>query len=1293
MDATSESQQRVARYLPRPVIHWLADDPAAAVRQVEGTLVFADVSGFTALSERLAKQGRIGAEILADTISACFARLLGAAYSNGGSLLKFGGDALLLWFTGDDHCRRACSAAMGMRRELRAMGAVEGAGVRTRLGMSVGVHTGLVHMFLVGESHRELVVTGPAASAVVAMESVADRGEILLSPAVAAEIDPSCLGATKGPGLLLRREPRGLALGTPEPTAYPDLDTLLMAVPQWLRPQALTHTEDPQHRSVVVGFLKFSGADGLIESRGAAVAADELARLVADTQSAAEQHGVFLLGSDVDKDGGKLIVAGGAPITSGQDEQSVLLALRQVVGAERLLSVRAGVNVGSTFAGDIGPAYRRTYTVMGDTVNLAARVMARADRGTVLATRPVLGQCRGEFVEVPVEPFRVKGKSHPVHAVVVGPLRHSRRDHEDLRPLIGRDDELQALLGAWRSADAGRGKAVVVTGEPGIGKTRLVDELFARTSCPRVVVTCEPYDANTPYAAARDLLTQAFERVAGEPIEETATWLAGVVATRAPFLADWLPLIGLVLDLDLPPTKAVRDLDEQFLSERIEETFVDLLSVLLPEPVVLHFEDAHCMDGASSSLIRRLIGRIRDTSWLATVARREGPGGLEVVSGTDVTTIPLGPLHETAALVLAETMTDSGSGAAAHLMSEIVERAGGNPLFIGELIAGTSFGADPDEIPESLEAVILARIDGLSPEDRSLLRRLSVFGGTFPQSLAREVLGDALPARGNAAWRRLADFVDLRSGDRLAFRHSLVRDGAYNSLPFRVREALHANVADAIQRRAGDAVAEHAAMLSMHFFRARRHVESWRYSLLAAQRAQTVFANAETARFYERALEAARRGAPVERADLLNTHESLGDTFRRMGRLRDAETAYRTAHRLADADPAVVSRLMLKRAGVRQQEGAFTQALRWLRAAERELHLVGGDLAARQLGRVAVARASIAKDQRRPRSIVRWCQAALRQARPIDDTEVLAHALFLLDHGYVALGQSELAVHSEKALDLYAELDNLWGQGAVLNNMGGHAYWAGRWEEAVELYERGRLAFERIGDVCNAAIGLVNIGEIRSDQGRLAEAEPLLERARLMWERSGDRANAAYATSNLGRLATRSRRFTDALELLETARAVCAEGGQTNDALESAARIVECYCHAGDVQSALAEAERLLERPAALGETLLAMLHRLVGYAHLQRGALAPASHALTLSLDQARGSDAAYETALTLRAIGHLTAAEGGDGGAHLAEAQQILTGLGVVAVDEPLALSAAVTGPAIPAQASSGASDPVAS
>ncbi|MGD8832972.1 MAG: adenylate/guanylate cyclase domain-containing protein, partial [Pseudomonadales bacterium] len=156
------------RHVPRLVLEWAQQQPGDLWRQIDGTLLFADVSGFTALAERLAQRGRVGGEELVETLGRVFGEMMDVARGRGGSLLKFGGDALLLFFHGEEHAIQGAAAAVEMRRTLKAASGRTTSVGPLKLSMSVGLHSGPVDLFLVGGSHRELVVLGEAADTVVA---------------------------------------------------------------------------------------------------------------------------------------------------------------------------------------------------------------------------------------------------------------------------------------------------------------------------------------------------------------------------------------------------------------------------------------------------------------------------------------------------------------------------------------------------------------------------------------------------------------------------------------------------------------------------------------------------------------------------------------------------------------------------------------------------------------------------------------------------------------------------------------------------------------------------------------------------------------------------------------------------------------------------------------------------------------------------------------------------------------------------------------------------------------------
>ncbi len=347
-----------------------------------------------------------------------------------------------------------------MRRTLREVGRIRAGQSNVVLRMSVGVHSGSYEMFLVGGSHRELLIGGPPTSTVVAMEGHASAGQILVSADTAQLLPRSCLGAQAGPGVLLARSPAVGDWAPPEDLARPSDEAVAECLPPIVRAHLLGGHAAPEHRTAAIAFLQFGELDELIAQEGAQAAAQPLDELVRLVQKAAERYDVCFLDTDISAGGGKIRLSAGAPRAVGDDEERMLLTLREVIESDPPLPVQVGVNLGPVFTGEVGPAYRRWYAVMGDTVNLAARLMGKAPIGHIYATREVLGRAKTRFQQTALEPFSVKGKARPVQAWDVGPpLRAASQATVRLQlPLVGREPELELLRAAIAEAVGAPGR-------------------------------------------------------------------------------------------------------------------------------------------------------------------------------------------------------------------------------------------------------------------------------------------------------------------------------------------------------------------------------------------------------------------------------------------------------------------------------------------------------------------------------------------------------------------------------------------------------------------------------------------------------------------------------------------------------------------------------------------------------------------------------------------------------------------------------------------------------------------
>jgi class 3 adenylate cyclase/tetratricopeptide (TPR) repeat protein len=1260
----SNSAADLVSFVPRLTIEWLRSTPEQRWLEVDGTLAFVDISGFTAMSEQLSSLGKAGAEEVTEVMDATFSALLDRAYELGGGLLKFGGDALLLLYQGEEHAARAARAAFEMRTTLHAIGRPRTSAGTVQLRMHAGLHSGRFQFFLVGASHRELLVTGPAATRTVEMEAASGAGEILVSPETASDLDPSTIGGEKGPGRLLQAPPE--VTGTLEP--LPDVDgvPIELAVPTPLRAQLLeVGPFEGEHRHAAIAFVRYTGTDEIIATEGPIAAAEAIELLARTIEQAADDHEVTFLESDVDRDGGRIILVAGAPQTFGDDEERMLRAVRTIVDAGLPFPVHIGVSGGRVFTGQVGAPFRRTYTILGDTAALAARLMAKAPEDEIWVAASAYERGGGRFAAQELEPLQLKGKSEPQRAFVLGELRPEATDEADggeKLPFVDRERERAVLGAAVQPVRMGFGTMVELIGEPGIGKSRLADEL--RENCAdmeQITLRCQQYESSTAYHPFRPFLRSLLDVELDRGGEHNRTVLSERLTTIDSELVPWAPLLGAPLDVQVETTPEVDDLDPSFRRARLHGLIGSLLGKMLDSPTLLVFEDVHWMDDASSDLLRHIGTQLPTKPWLTCTTRRAEGDGFLAAEGTPplpALTLRLEALPPEDAKKLIRAAAGQRNLSDEELAA-IFDRGAGNPLFLQELASPE--GEGEKQMPDTVESLVATRIDRLAPGDRALLRWASVLGVSFSGSLVAAVLEeDSTSAPHSEAWDRLAEFVE-RDPDvpgAFRFRHALIRDGAYEGLSFKRRRELHARVAEVLEERDPEGV----ELLSLHSCRGERWPETWRHSVTAGRRAQAKWANLEAAEFYQRALDAVKQVPEVAPGEIARVWESLGDCLQLAGRFEAAAEAFDRARRLLQKDSIEVIELIEKEGALQEGMGNYDEAIRrynrGLKTAERVAH---ERVRARLRVKLSFGLAEARFRQGRLDDCIKRFNTVVEQALEIGDTEHLAWAYMFLQMVHMLRGSDERVAFRGLALPLFEEIGHLKGQGLALNNLGIEAYYEGDWEKALNAYERSRRLFERIGDVTNVAMTMNNIGEILSDQGRFDEAGELFEEARRAVDSAGHRALSLMARMNLGRLAARRGHFEEAQTFLGEA----VEGFHEIEAAsleeEAHARIAEAAVLAGDHERAAREADIAeLTGEANPPPPLQAVLHRVRGYALLQESDEAEAVEEFRRGLLAARSGDALYEIALTLHALGRL-----GDGNA-AAEATALLGRLDVVRVAE---------------------------
>ncbi len=1255
---TQGSTAQIGSYLPDLVRSWPIDRPGHI--RVAGSLVSADISGFTALSERLAAHGREGAEELTNLLNQCFGGMIEIIDAHDGDVLKFGGDALLVLFEGPHHTARAATACIEMRELIERRWST-GLVKRIELGISQGIHSGTFDLHLVDAGHRELLVVGPGMSATVNCEGAAERGQILLSHDAAALLDEPDLGDVTTEGRALIRVPPLHDWVRSERTTVEASDTTF--VPSWLAEQTAAGVV-AEHRTVTVGFVFFGGVDDLLTTEGPDVVNERLQALATATREAADKFGVFWLASDVYAGGGKIILTAGAPRSTGQDEDAAVRAARALIETDVGLPVRIGLNRGPVYMGDLGSSRRRTFTVMGDAVNLAARLMQKSTAGQVVASQAVLDLIPTPMKSQTLEPFLVKGKTEPIRASLVGELLVGETQESEAASVptvgfAGRNDELRRLAAAIEQAADGRGLVVDVVGEPGIGKSRLVDEAMRDLGDGITIVSAKGglYSRTTPYFAVSTMLRRLIGIDRSSTPASAGRLMSQWVMERAPAMEPWMPLLAIAFAADVPSTPEVDRIDPANRAGKLREVVVDLLTAAIDGPLVFVVDDAHRLDEASDEVFAAVARRIANRPWLLISLRwRDHTTFIDALD--DRVRIDVGPLAPAEAEAVARAATAGDPRFDPDDVDDLIARGVTNPLFLLELArSGIERGA---ATPDSIETVVTARIDTLTSADRLLLREASVLGSVIDTHLLAEALGDQ-GLRGPERWTRLSGFLSPVNSNVFNFQQGLYREVAYEGLSFKRRRELHAQFGQAFERRAGEDWASSSELLSLHYHAARIWPKSWRYSIIAGDLASSKYAHTEAAIFYRRALDV----PPAHRPDLTAVTavaESLADALELSAQFDEASHALQLARRTR-SDVGGLIRLMRKSGVIMERLGKYRQALRWygrgLTAAvqleEPTASLAEGDL--------ALAYSGVRFRQGRLHEALKWAHRAESIGRRLDDPKIIAHSSYLLTAGYAMLRRPEVAEYDQVSLPLYEQLGDLVGQGNVLNNLGVNARDDSQWDQALDYYERSRIVRNEAGDVIGAATAIINIAEILAYQGHIERAEQLFTEATRSCRRTGYEIGYALAAGNLGRLYARLEDYDRARELQTDAIERMERVGATAQVLEIRVMRVECETLARNGALALTMAQPLLEEIRAWDDPLLEpILLRIVAWAHMVEGDADQAEQVAIECIAMCQEEGLLYEEALCEVLVGQLCANSGRDRTPHHRRARALLGQLGVV-------------------------------
>ena len=1202
----------------------LAESPTGGCLEIDGTLAFFDISGFTTITERLARLGRQGAEHINDILNVVFHRLIDEVFHVGGDVLEFGGDAMVVLFSGADHQGRAAKSAARMFKAIGDVGRLTSPAGTVRLGMSCGMATGTQAYYLLGSSRKALVVAGAVSTAMARLEAAADRGQALVSEELASTLPRAWVQRREGDGAWRLRFNgiRGEESGIPSPRTTPaGLDTSPL-LPEEFRSLVDVGRRDGELKQVAMAFIRLDDTDALLSAGGPEAVRARLAEITDVVDQTAAANGVCWLETQAEANSVRWTLIAGAPTATEHDGERLLRVVREIAD-QSPSPLRIGANLGVVFVGDMGHPQRCTYIVMGDATNLAARLMVRARQGEIIAGERLHESCARTFEVTALDPMTVKGKKQPVQAYIIGALAATpaASGTTDKADIIGRADETRELLAAIAA-----GGVVELVGEAGIGKTRLWHEAWSLTASARrwVVVRAEPHEANAPYAPFARFLREAASIDVGDSDDAGGRALTRLVSEVAPEQVPWLPLVADVAGVTVAATPEVDRLDDAFRSERLRLAVGEVVVAAAGSGAVIVVEDSHWLDDASRALVA-ILGRLLGPSGCLLLTRR--PDG---AAHPEATVLEIGPIAGASAdaLVLRELPERLASdGALARLRTA----AGGNPLFLIELAraASAGMGRSGEELPASVERLIAARIDRLPVAGRQLIRDAAVLGSTFPRVLGARVLEREALTKESTWAGELGDLVSL-DGDDVRFSHDMVRKAAYEGLSVRRRQVLHRRACAVIEDWGSSVpLADPISTLAFHATGSGEPALIVKWNRLAADAAVARGAM-EVAEELLTAVVPAQLATGAEAAERCAVHRSLATAAERAGHLDTSLAALVDAREQATADER--ARIAVDRARVLEKLGRYRSALL---VTARALKADPDRSAASEL---LLARASVRNYLGDWHECLRIATDLLAGGDRLAP-RLRAQAHLLSEWCCSCLGHPERVEHEQAALELLTELDDALGLGNLLLNRGVSAWHKWQAERAIADFRASSECYGRAGDVVGAAIVDNNLAEILTVQFRLDQAEELLRNARRVLRAANYTLGEMATISGLSRVAAWRGDAAAALELQLTALEGFRNLAADDYVLDSLVRLVEIHALAGDADAALVTADSAAAKLTDLGTVPVvpSTLARLRARPLLDVGHVHEAIESLERAISLAADDGNAYEIALSSLMLGQL--------------------------------------------------------
>lgn len=1197
--------------------------------RTQGAALFIDISGFTQLTEALVRElgPQRGAEELTRYLNLVYDAVIDELHRYGGSVIAFAGDAITCWITADDGLR-ATACALAMQTAMQQFSAIiTPAGSTVSLAMKAAVAVGPARRFLVGEPTQRVIdaLAGETLVRLSHAEHLAKRGEVVIDGVTLTPL------AEQIQIQEIRHDPaQQLAVGVVQgvhqqvaPTPWPTLDSSTIsdeAVRVWLLPQVYERLRRglgnflAELRPTVALFVRFGG----IAYDADEAAGHKLDAYIRWVQGIVARYEGTLIDLNIGDKGSYLYINFGAPLAHEDDaDRAAAAALALAAQPENLRyigPVQIGLSQGRMRAGAYGGTNHRTYGVLGDEVNLAARLMMAAQPGQILVSAAARRSLNAAFVLTELPPIRVKGKSEPVHIFALTGTQQvagaQLRAAAYTLPMIGRAAELAQIAEKLTLAARGHGQVVGLTGDAGLGKSRLVAEISRSGAIQPFALysgECESYGVNSSYLVWQPIWRGILGIESGWPVARQIEVVQTQVQAFNPTFGARVPLLSPVLHLEIPDNDLTQSLDPKLRKTLLEGLLLDCLRTTARQrPLCLILEACQWLDPLSAELLAAITQAISNLPvCLITTYRRQEVETRPARAHTApyYTEILLGALTPDEAAQLIQHKVAQLLGQPMTLPPALVERltqqAEGNPFYLEELLTylhyrGVDFAQstalDQVELPDSLQRLMLSLLDQFSESQKITAKVASVIGRIFRAAWLHGVYPElGVPARVQAdlaGLQQQAVMLTAVNEPELTyfFRQVLTQSVTYESLPHALKATLHEQIGHFIEQTYPDTLDQYLDLLAYHYDHSANGQKQRYYLHRAGEVAQAAYANVAALDYFARLLPLL---TAAEQGPVLLKLGQIQDT---LGNYPAADQHLRAALTQADQqqDLLLAAQCQIALGELRRKQSQYTEAASFFTQA-RTIAEHMGDQAG--VAKALVCAGSLALYQGDYAGAQANYSQSLAIRRQLNDQPNLANVLNNL--AITAANQGDFAQARTlfaQSLLIRRELNDKWAVATSLSNLGELAVLQGDYAQAHTYLVEAVASQRLIGDKWMLGNSLVNLGNALRGLGDYAAAYPLYQESLQINRELGDRWMLAYLLESIGGLLSLQGGGVRALHLAGAAATLremlktplsATEQSQLDQTLEPARQQV------GDADATAAwQAGRALSLEQAMAEAL-----------------------------------------------------------------------------------------------------------